>query len=212
MAKVYPDLAGGYSGNVGKSSYFRREGDTFVRTIPTPKKEASDAQIAQWLRMEMLGQIGSCLSEAVKVGFPVVRRKMWSPFNMFINKNKDIVTVDMETGDVTVAYEQLACSSGKQLEPTVTASIAEGTRAVSFEVSPGGTFYMTCQPDDAVYGVVMETVKFQAIFLPLGTRGEGGSESVTLPGSWDTGSVEVYAFATDAAGRRASSTAYLSIG
>ena len=94
MAKVYPDLAGGYSGNVGKSSYFRREGDTFVRTIPTPKKEASDAQIAQWLRMEMLGQIGSCLSEAVKVGFPVVRRKMWSPFNMFINKNKDIVTVD----------------------------------------------------------------------------------------------------------------------
>ena len=47
MAKVYPDLTGGYSGNVSKSSYFRREGDTFVRTIKTPKKDASNTQIAR---------------------------------------------------------------------------------------------------------------------------------------------------------------------
>ena len=128
MAKIFPDLAGGYSGQVGKTLYYRVKKDCFAKTLPERTTPSTEAQTRQQLIFEMMGQLAGTMKEAAGRGFPKrsAKRKRWSAANMFVHENKDVCTVDdPESGTVTVDYPSLKCSKGSVLMPEVTVAYSE---------------------------------------------------------------------------------------
>ncbi len=63
MAKVFPDLAGGYSGKVGKSLYYRVKKDCFGKTLPEKTTPPTERQSEQQLLFEMMGQLSGAMAE-----------------------------------------------------------------------------------------------------------------------------------------------------
>ena len=120
MAKVFPDLAGGYSGKVGKSLYYRVKKDCFVKTLPEKTTPPTERQSEQQLLFEMMGQLSGAMAEVSQHGFPKCAKKLWTAPNMFIHVNKGLCTVEStETGAVSVDGD------GRELQP-----LQAGRRAV----------------------------------------------------------------------------------
>lgn len=212
MAKVFPDLAGGYSGKVGKSLYYRMKKDCFVKTLPEKTTPPTEQQSKQQLVFEMMGQLAGVTKEASRNGFPkrTNKKKHWSAVNMFIHENRSVCAVeDAKTGTVTVDYPNLKCSKGNILTPEVTVLYSEENHSLQFSTAATTEFYQTCQPDDTVYAMVLDSDLMQCKLVNLGTRGESGMVSSTLNSLWNKDALRIYAFATSADGKDASQTLYL---
>lgn len=209
MAKSKLSVLEYLRGKVGSVSFFYREGELMARTAHARSgKTTSVKLLTQRLRFGTLLTLAALLTSILALGFP--RRKWgWTPGNMFVHLNKDVVTVDdLETGQVTVAFADLVVSGGRLVPPEVSVSLEEGTNTLAFEVAPMG-IGTDCFADDKVYAVYICPGKYTRVgSLELGTRGEGGSASVKLP-SYMTGELFVYVFATTADGRLASDSVYL---
>ena len=106
MAKIFPDLAGGYSGQVGKTLYYRVKKDCFAKTLPERTTPPTEAQSAQQLVFEMMGQLAGMTREVASHGFPKrsKKEKLWSASNVFMHENRGVCTVDdLASRTVTVA-------------------------------------------------------------------------------------------------------------
>ena len=212
MAKIFPDLAGGYSGQVGKTLYYRVKKDCFAKTLPERTTPPTEAQSAQQLVFEMMGQLAGMTREVASHGFPKrsKKEKLWSASNVFMHENRGVCTVDdLASRTVTVDYPNLKCSKGSILMPEVTVTYSEENHSLQFTVAATEEFYQTCQPDDPVYAAVLDSNLMQCKLVDLGTRGDGGMKTSPLNRSWSRDALQVYAFATTADGKDASRTLYL---
>lgn len=212
MAKVFPDLAGGYSGKVGKSLYYRVKKDCFVKTLPEKTTPPTERQSEQQLLFEMMGQLSGAMAEVSQHGFPKCAKKLWTAPNMFIHVNKGLCTVEStETGAVSVDYPNMLCAKGNLMMPEVSVTYSEEEHSLSFLASGTDENYNRCKPDDVLYAAVLESDLFQCKIVRIGTRGEGGTSSTTLHSLWNKDALHVYAFATSAKGKDASRSVYLPI-
>ena len=145
----------------------------------------------------------------MRLGF-VDLKKDWTPGNMFMHRNKDIVTVtDLESGEVAVDFARLRCAEGIVVPPTVAVTREEGGNNLMFSVTPDGEFGTYCEADDKVYAVVVSDGEiFRCKVMEIGTRGGGESVTLTVPAYMD-GELHVYAFARAAKGKMASTSMYV---
>ena len=122
---------------------------------------------------------------------------------------EDYIEVDDDL-QVTVHFEDILCAKGRvRSVDGMTVKLDAGTRTVQLELAPETTEGWRRQMSDRVYALVGETVQMDAKLVEVGTRGEGGSTSVTLRQRWDPEKVVVYVFATTADGKRASNSEYV---
>ena len=66
-----------------------------------------------------------------------------------------------------------------------------------------------CKATDEVYAFVFDGELRKGALVELGARGDGGSKTFSIPESWSTADLYVYAFARARRGRKASPTALL---
>jgi len=209
MAKIYPDLAGGYKGSVGGATYYFWKGDNIARKKGVPGRQSkSEKSVEQRMKFTELGLWALAMESVSKVGFPQRYRK-WSPSNAFISCNKNNCSV--REGMVVVDYEHLVCSKGRLILPEVSASLNAGDGVVNFSQT-GMEVDSNCYPDDQVYGVLLEKELRACRLITLRKRGEDGSTSTSIPATWNTGNMAVYAFAVRADGKMASGTLHVNLG
>lgn len=159
------------------------------------------------MKFAELGILALAMSPACEVGFPR-RKRRWSPENAFVSCNKDICSV--VEGTVEVDYGRLVCSKGRLQLPDASATLNAESGKIIFSQT-GMEVDSNCYPDDRVYGVLLEKEQKLCRLVALRERGESGSTSVTIPGTWKAESVEAYAFAVRADGKMASDTLHVNI-
>ena len=110
MAKVKLASLERLEGRIGNISYYVHNGQQMGR-----KKEANmpqtmnEFQMEQQLKFGELVRLSRAMVPALRLGF-VDLKKDWTPGNMFMHRNKDIVTVtDLESGEVAVDFAALWC-------------------------------------------------------------------------------------------------------
>ncbi|WP_099291990.1 DUF6266 family protein [Butyricimonas sp. Marseille-P3923] len=209
MGKIYPDLAGGYKGSIGGTTYYFWKGDNIARKKGIPgKKSKSEKVVEQRMKFTELSLLALAMCHVSEVGFPQRDRK-WTPSNAFFSCNKDVCSV--EDGVVVVDYERLKCSKGRLMLPEVTATLDVETGKVMFSQTEMEVD-SDCYLDDRVYGVLLEKEQKLCRLVALRDRGESGSTSASIPRTWKVESVEAYAFAVRADGKMASNTLHVNLG
>lgn len=117
--------------------------------------------------------------------------------------NLPAVTVD-EDFVAIVDFTKLVFSAALKLHaPRVTAAFFSGKVIFSQEEQQASAY---ANRDDRVYGVLFEKKLNEVELVELRERGEGGSTSCALMEEWQHENVLVYAFVTNASGRRTSRT------
>ena len=189
MGKINPDLAGSFRGKIGKAVYYNLGDMNCVRSLGEKgsKKELEGKQLCNCMKMKILGKLGGVVAPILQVTMP----KELFRTGTFIEWNYGAVTVeDEKTGDVSVDYPSLVFSKGSLMPAIVT-----GTRS-------GNTINVECAPqtgyglaaDDQVILAFVDGENGFAWLVMLGSRGEGGSASVTVPPFCSPESVFAYTF------------------
>lgn len=196
--------------STGDQTFYQLRGQTVQRERVTPRNPNTLDQQKVRRRMAEGDVLYGMFAEAVNVGLHPPKR-LWTPENYFkhMNSTEGRIEVDDEL-NVTVHFEEVVCARGKvRLVDGMTVKLDAGTRTVQLELAPETTEGWRRQMSDRVYALVGETVQMDAKLVEVGTRGEGGSTSVTLRQRWDPEKVVVYVFATTADGKRASNSEYV---
>ena len=208
MARIIPDLAGGFIGSVGGTTYYFLNSDNIARKKGIPGKISNSPEaVNQRKKFSMLSMLSLILQPAIELGYPQ-RKRGWSAANAFHSSNKTICTV--EDKNVVVNYEQLSCAKGPMVIPNVTASYQTANSKLAF-VQTAMEEEVNCNADDLVYGVLLEKEKGFCRLVQLRVRGEGGSTSAALPQGWKKENLIVYTFALSANKKKASKSQFLEL-
>ena len=213
--EINPIVVGDCSGRIDRMVCYRVEDRCFARKRSTrKKKEEAEKEEEQRVREAKFRFIGKMLKRVKHVlrGSMLERPKYLSGPNYFMQLNLPNCTeVDLEAKTVTFDYEHAVFADGSLKRPTVTATLTE--RTIAFEAVPmTGTEREGMWPTDKVKVILVETTLMEAYTVDLGTRGEGGSESVVLDADWLPESTVAYAYATDKRGKMSSPSVYLTLG
>ena len=211
--EIKPTVVGNCSGRIDKMVCYRVKDRCFARKRPTFKKKAeeekAEEQRVHEAKFRFIGQMLKRVKFVLRESMLEKPKYMSGP-NYFMQLNLPNCTdVDLETETVTFDYEHAVFANGNMKRPSVTATLAE--RQIAFEVVPmtGREIKEVSMASDKVKAILLETRLMEAYTVELGTRGEGGSQSVTLDADWSPESTVVYVFATDAQGRTGSPSVYL---
>lgn len=206
MAQVYPDLIGAYRGKVGKAAYYEVDDKNFSRALShKDAKEGTVAQKEQRTKMGVVGSLSGVVLPVIKLGYAggndYARR--------FVSSNMGVVTVeDPEQRLATVDYSGLQVAAGKLVPVSVDVTYSDMTYSLT-TTGVGAEYGLAL--DDVVYaGFVDARLQF-AWVTELGTRGEGGMTSVQLPSFCQPEDMHLYTFVTDAKGKKASRSLYLTV-
>lgn len=202
-------------------------GETMFRTLPSGKivmsdkpqsplfddptdKEARDLRAA---RFGATGELIPVVLDAIRVGFPARDRGI-TPGMKFMEHNATTLCSASRGDDGTIAVTRdlklLRLSAGPLENAAVTVSVETGQRSVTFSLTPvdsQDTGHL-CLADDRVYGFVLDGERLRGRLVPLGTRGEGGIKTFTIPASWSVADLHVYVFTRRRRDRVASDTAH----
>ena len=184
------------------------------------EKEPTEAQQQQHARWKAGAELQAVFAEATVIGFPE-RKQTASPENEFARENVTARVIEVAknpsaTGPddkwtTSVNWELIRCAKGVlRLPRAVTVALSESGDAVTIDVAPEKRGPRR-EADDAVYALVVETEEMDSVLESAGTRGEGGSASVSLPTGWDATKVVVYLFVVSADGSRASNSRYVTL-
>ena len=139
MAKI--DLASleRLQGRIGNISYYVHNGQQMGRKRESNMPQTvNEFQIEQQLKFGELVRLSRAMVPALRLGF-VDLKQDWTPSNMFVHRNKDIVTVtDLESGEVAVDFARLRCAEGIVVPPMVAVTREEGGNNLMFSVTPDG--------------------------------------------------------------------------
>ena len=210
MAKIALASLERLKGKIGNISYYVHNGQQMGRKRESNMPQTmNEFQMEQQLKFGELVRLSRAMVPALRLGF-VDLKKDWTPGNMFMHRNKDIVTVtDLESREVAVDFARLRCAEGIVVPPTVAVTREEWGNNLMFSVTPDGEFGTYCEADDKVYAVVVSDGEiFRCKVMEIGTRGGGESVTLTIPAYMD-GELHVYAFARAAKGKMASTSMYL---
>lgn len=207
MGKINPDLAGSFRGKIGKAVYYNLGDMNCVRSMGEErvKKVLEGKQLCNCMKMKILGKLGGVVKPILQVTMPKVLFRTGT----FIDWNYGAVTVeDVETGEVSVDYPSLVFTKGSLMPAIVTGTLAGNT--MNFECAPQTGYGLAA--DDQVYLAFVDGVRGIAWMEELGSRGEGGNASVTVPPFCSPENVNVYTFVLSRDGKRASKTVSIALG
>ena len=149
--------------------------------------------------------LGGALTPVLQVTMP---REVYRTAR-FVDWNYGAVAVeDVETGEVSVNYPELKLSKGTLMPAIVTGTLAGDT--MNFECAPQTGYGLAA--DDRAYLAFVDGVEGFAWLEELGSRGEGGSASVTVPPFCSPENVNVYTFVLSRDGKKTSKTVSLTLG
>lgn len=203
-------------------------GDTTYRTLSPgnivvsdkaalPTFENEEDKTARDARADQFGAVNALVPsviDAAKKGFPNKPRGV-SAANMFTARNAATLCVSTPAEDGGFAREydfrSMTLSEGPVDAPSATAAVDAESRAVSFTLAalPPEEETSLCKATDEVYAFVFDGERHKGALVELGARGDGGSKTFSIPESWSTADLYVYAFARARRGRKASPTALL---
>ena len=206
MATITPDLAGHYRGKVGNVVYYVVDDGNYARRMSDkPKRKAKGDQRSNCLKLRTLGMLGGTLTPVLRVTMP---REVYRTAR-FVDWNYGAVTVeDVETGEVSVDYPSLVFTKGSLMPAIVTGTLSGNT--MNFECAPQTGYGLAA--DDQAYLAFVDGVGGVAWLEELGSRGEGGSASVTVPQFCSPENVNVYTFMLSRDGKRTSKTVSITLG
>lgn len=207
MGKINPNLTGFFQGKVGKNVYYVVNDTNFVRTLSEKKREKfEEGQLKQQAKIALLGQLSGVLKETTRMGFPGVHNHS----NEFVSANMERVTVEQEPESgrwiATVDYASLLVSRGRLMPVVVSASSEEGS--IAFSVT-GMSEEFGLSMDDLIFASFMDEMRLFSWRVSLGTRGEGGIKTVTVPSFCSLENLHAYVFTVSKNGKEVSTSVYL---
>lgn len=203
-------------------------GETMFRTLPSGKIVMSDKpqsplfddpadKEARDLRAACFGATGELIPfvlDAIRVGFPDRNRGI-TPGMKFMEHNATTLCSATRGDDGTIAVTRdlklLQLSNGPLENAEVEVSVDTEQRNVTFSLSAvgtGDTDHLS-MADDRVYGFVLDGERLRGRLVQLGTRGEGGIKTFTIPAKWSVADLHVYVFTRRRRDRVASDTAHV---
>lgn len=194
MSKTSKNILGDQRGKIGKVVGKVVDGvqmySAYTDAVANPKTEK---QIAHRARFAGAIALGKAMKGAVKLGLRDMasKKRLNSPFNIFVNINMSKVSYDKTTGTVSVDYEHVIIADGDV--PAVTFQGATFTEPLSVTVNyTGNNDTPGARDDDSVYVIVYSPVLGRSI-MGIGTR-VAGSLMVAVPSEWSGESVQVWGF------------------
>ena len=199
----------GTQGRIGNNSYYLRKGMQMIRQAGSNYTgSTSTAALIQQLIFSVLSAWATTSFPGIKLG--LLPHDVWDTARTrFMSLNSDIVTVtDLESKAVEVDFPSLVCAEGRLVPPDAEVTFDEEAQSLAFTLAaqdPG----IDCNEDDTIHALILSAGKRNRCLLKtLGTRGDGGMTSVSVPKYLD-GELHVYVFATTADGKMASDSIYL---
>lgn len=198
---IFKTPLGQFKNRLGNMVTYTIEGDSIARSLPLNVRNPRTAkQILQRNRFHALVTLSKQLRAICQFGFtPSGKRQSVS--NLFIQHNKDIVTID-ELGTAVIRYEDLVISSGTLLPVEVSGAWDPETgnlllTQAAAKLSPNAT-----EKDAMVYAACIETQTMETLLIPMKKINEPGVTTVEIPASWDKSLIRLYALLHDEATRR----------
>ena len=219
MTKIKLRMVTSLSGTMGDTTYRTLSPGNIVVSdkAALPTFENEEDKTARDARADQIGAVNALVPsviDAVKKGFPNKPRGV-SAANMFTARNAATLCVSTPAEDGGFAREydfrSMTLSEGPVDAPSATAAVDSESRAVSFTLAalPPEEETSLCKATDEVYAFVFDGELRKGALVELGARGDGGSKTFSIPESWSTADLYVYAFARARRGRKASPTALL---
>ena len=228
MTKIKLRMVTSLSGTMGDTTYRTLSPGNIVVSdkAALPTFENEEDKTARDARADQFGAVNALVPsviDAVKKGFPNKPRGV-SAANMFTARNAATLCVSTPAEDGGFAREydfrSMRLSEGPVDAPSATAAVVAASanaevdtesRAVSFTLAalPPEEETSLCKATDEVYAFVFDGELRKGALVELGARGDGGSKTFSIPESWSTADLYVYAFARARRGRKASPTALL---
>ena len=219
MTKIKLRMVTSLSGTMGDTTYRTLSPGNIVVSdkAALPTFENEEDKTARDARADQFGAVNALVPsviDAVKKGFPNKPRGV-SAVNMFTARNAATLCVSTPAEDGGFAREydfrSMTLSEGPVDAPSATATVDTESRAVSFTLAalPPEEETSLCKATDEVYAFVFDGELRKGALVELGARGDGGSKTFSIPESWSTADLYVYAFARARRGRKASPTALL---
>lgn len=219
MTKIKLRMVTSLSGTMGDTTYRTLSPGNIVVSdkAALPTFENEEDKTARDARADQFGAVNALVPsviDAAKKGFPNKPRGV-SAANMFTARNAATLCVSTPAEDSGFAREydfrSMTLSEGPVDAPSATAAVDTESRAVSFTLAalPPEEETSLCKATDEVYAFVFDGELRKGALVELGARGDGGSKTFSIPESWSTADLYVYAFARARRGRKASPTALL---
>lgn len=194
MSKTSKNILGDQRGRIGKVVGKVVDGvqmySAYTDAVGNPRTEK---QITHRARFAGTIAMGRAMKGAIKIGLRDMasKKRLNSPFNIFVNINMPKVSYDKTTGTVSVDYEHVVIAEGDV--PVVTFQGATFTEPLSVTVNyTGNNDIPGARDDDSVYVVVYSPVLGHSI-MGIGTRA-AGTLTVAVPSEWSGESVQVWGF------------------
>lgn len=195
MAKTSKNILGDQQGKIGKVVGRVVNGVQLYSALSGGGHDAhTPKQLAQRARFSAISHLACCLSGAIKVGY---RRAssgvpLTSARNIFVKRNIQHVTYDMETGVVTTDLEHIVLSDGNVPDVTFASpSFAEAGKVV-VTFTPNVDADAGAFSDDDVYAVVYCTDEKAGMMMKAPRS--SGSITLNVPSEWTGKDVVVWAF------------------
>lgn len=194
MSKTSKNVLGDQRGQIGKVvgkvvdgvQMYSAHTDA-VRNPCTPK------QIAHRARFKAAVKISKSMKGALNIGLreTASKRKLNSPFNVFVKKNMDHITYDSETAVVTVDYQQIGIAEGDTPFVSFTGVAFSEALKVTASYTPNDDI-PGAQEDDSVY-VVVYAPGVGISVMAIGER-TAGTVTVEVPAVFGGEVVHVWGF------------------
>lgn len=201
-------------------------GDKLIRTLPSGKmiinqkaalptfddKELEEKRDVRIKGFGGSGHIVPVVRPALRVGFPGLKRGQ-TYSGQFMKENATTLC-DAERGEDgklhrVYDYRSMVIARGAVTRPAVTVTVTAETNKIMFEQEADLTPSASKDPEDQVYGFVLDATNEQAELIVLRKRGESGSTSFSIPADWDKEKLFIYSFAAFHDKKRASASVCL---
>ena len=194
MAKTSKNILGDQRGKIGKVVGRVVEGEQIFSAAPGPRgSNATPKQKEHRARFSAVVRMGKPLKGAIKIGMKesASKKRMQTPFNLFVTHNLQHTTYDAVTGLATPDYEAIELSEGDiQFVTFETPTFAE-----PLKVSVAFTGNADCPgalADDTVYAVAYSPDLMQSA-MGIAAR-SASTVTINVPSTWQGKTIHIWGF------------------
>lgn len=179
-------VSGELRNKVGAMVGAKWKGKAYVRAYVIPKDAKSDAQQAVRGQFRKITMFGSAINEGILKVFQAKAVKNQSPYNRFVQVNKEIIADDTKSyGDIKIFQGQLPTGTD------LAASASAATQKIEVTFTP--LHYGIAKDDDTIIAIAYDETA-DTYGYGTATRGSGTSPlTIDIPGYFESGdSIHVY--------------------
>lgn len=195
MARTDKNILGDQRGKIGKVVGRVVEGVQFYSSAPGPRgSDASPRQKEHRARFSAIVRLAKPLKGAIKIGMKesASRKRLQSPFNLFLNRNLQHTSYDAESGLATPVYDAIVLAEGSIPFVTFATPLFSEPTKVSVPFN-GNSDCPGALADDIVYAVAVCPELAQSA-MGIATR-SAATVSITTPPTWSGKTVYIWGFA-----------------